>query len=229
MNLTVSLDAREVLFHLNYMGYRNVTKEQLKSFMIDLKKLIRYDSQPQTLTTEVHFQAGSHSVNIQRLFESHTENSKLKQREKHLTDKNKKQTTEKAKEHKDHVCKHKQHLTREKTSSDIEKRSTKSKDIPKKVSESDSHDKENIPKDENNQIRDNNNRPPSEKEPSKSKMWIRPKSAQSTRQINPKKRNDPVALYQEYQKDWQKFRSNICESSRSELRWTIREKMLTNH
>lgn len=226
MDLTVSLDAREVLFHLNYMGYRNVTKEQLKSFMLDLKKLIRFDSQPQKSTTEINFQAGTHSLNIQRLFESHTETSKLKQREKHLIDKNNKQTTEKAK---DHVCKHKQHLTREKTSSDIEKRSTKFKDIPKRASESDKHDKENIPIHENNHLKDHNNRPPSEKEPPKSKMWIRPKSAQSTRQITTKKRNDPVALYQEYQKDWQKFRSNICESSRSELRWTIREKMLTNH
>jgi hypothetical protein len=33
MNLSLSLDAKEVLFHLNYMGYRNVSKEQLKSFM----------------------------------------------------------------------------------------------------------------------------------------------------------------------------------------------------
>jgi len=39
MDLTVSLDAREVLFHLNYMGYRNVTKEQLKSFMLGEKSL----------------------------------------------------------------------------------------------------------------------------------------------------------------------------------------------
>lgn len=163
--------------------------------ILDLKKLIRYDSQPQTSTTEVHFQAGPHSVNIQRLFESHTETSKLKQREKHLTDKNNKQQT--VKDHKEHACKHKQHLTREKTTSNgIEKRSTKSKDIPKRVSESDNHDKENIPKHENNQVRDHNNRAPSEKEPAKSKMWIRPKSAQSTRQIDPKKRTDPVALYQ---------------------------------
>lgn len=35
--------------------------------------------------------------------------------------------------------------------------------------------------------------------------------------------------FQEYQKDWQKFRSNICETSRSELRWSIRERMLKNH
>lgn len=34
MNLSLSLDAKEVLFHLNYMGYRNVSKEQLKGFML---------------------------------------------------------------------------------------------------------------------------------------------------------------------------------------------------
>lgn len=36
MNFSLSLDAKEVLFHLNYMGYRNVTKEQLKYFMTGL-------------------------------------------------------------------------------------------------------------------------------------------------------------------------------------------------
>lgn len=164
-------------------------------YILDLKKLIRYDSQAQTSSTEVHFQAGPHSVNIQRLFENHTETSKLKQREKYLTDQNNKQST--VKDHKEHVCKHKQHLTKEKnTSNDIEKKSTKSKDIPKNISKSDNHDKENIPKQENNQVKDQNNRPPLEREPPKSKMWIRPKSAQSTRQIDPKKRTDPVALYQ---------------------------------
>lgn len=30
----MELDAKEVLFHLNYMGYRNITKEQLKAFML---------------------------------------------------------------------------------------------------------------------------------------------------------------------------------------------------
>lgn len=60
----------------------------------------------------------------------------------------------------------------------------------------------------------------------KPKMWIRSKSAQVTsRSANIKKRTDPVALYQEYQKDWERFKTNICESSRSELRWQIRERM----
>lgn len=37
MELSLSMDAKEVLFHLNYMGYRNVTKEQLKYFMLGKK------------------------------------------------------------------------------------------------------------------------------------------------------------------------------------------------
>lgn len=39
MDMSLPLDAREVLFHLNYMGYRNITKEQLKNFMTGKKKL----------------------------------------------------------------------------------------------------------------------------------------------------------------------------------------------
>jgi hypothetical protein len=33
MDFSLSLDAKEVLFHLNYMGYRNITAIQLKDFM----------------------------------------------------------------------------------------------------------------------------------------------------------------------------------------------------
>lgn len=76
-------------------------------------------------------------------------------------------------------------------------------------------DKENIPT--KNEIND--------EQPQKSKMWIRPKSAQAARAGSARKRTDPVALYQEYQKDWLRFKDNICESSRSDLRWQIREKM----
>jgi len=31
--MSLSLDAREILIHLNEMGYRNITAEQLKEFM----------------------------------------------------------------------------------------------------------------------------------------------------------------------------------------------------
>lgn len=40
MDLSLSLDAKEVLFHLNYMGYRNITAQQLKGFMFGETKII---------------------------------------------------------------------------------------------------------------------------------------------------------------------------------------------
>uniref|UniRef100_A0A8D8Q2Z7 Uncharacterized protein n=1 Tax=Cacopsylla melanoneura TaxID=428564 RepID=A0A8D8Q2Z7_9HEMI len=39
----LDLDPKEVLAHLNYLGYHHITGHQLKDFMKDLKKLIRYD------------------------------------------------------------------------------------------------------------------------------------------------------------------------------------------
>lgn len=63
-------------------------------------------------------------------------------------------------------------------------------------------------------------------EPVKSKMWIRPKSGSQAGK--PFKKTDPVSLYQAYKKDWEKFKENICESSHSNLRWSIREKMMGN-
>lgn len=62
--------------------------------------------------------------------------------------------------------------------------------------------------------------------PTKSKMWIRPRSASRSGKA---RKTDPVSLYQAYQKDWERFRSNMCESSHSELRWHIREKMSQRH
>lgn len=101
-----------------------------------------------------------------------------------------------------------QHKTKEDNDKSFEVKETIKKKAPKV-------DKENVPvKNENN-----------EEQPQKSKMWIRPKSAQATRAGSARKRTDPVALYQEYQKDWARFKDNICESSRSDLRWQIREKM----
>lgn len=37
--MSLKYDAKEVLFHLNYMGYRNITKDQLKAFMTGNKIL----------------------------------------------------------------------------------------------------------------------------------------------------------------------------------------------
>uniref|UniRef100_A0A0A9YX17 Hydrolethalus syndrome protein 1 n=1 Tax=Lygus hesperus TaxID=30085 RepID=A0A0A9YX17_LYGHE len=39
----IDLDPREVLEHLRALGYNHITKDQLKQFIKDLKKLIKYD------------------------------------------------------------------------------------------------------------------------------------------------------------------------------------------
>lgn len=217
MDMSLPLDAREVLFHLNYMGYRNINKEQLKSFMtgklkcmkffninlwikflLDLKKLIRYESHPDaTKPNQEKTDSIPLSANIERLFKSHTQTSLQKQRHK-LPEKPKvqeKNTASIKPPTTDHIVQNK-------------------KIVLKETRKTTTADKENIPA-----ISEKSDGPP------KSKMWIRPKSAQTSRPISARKRTDPVALYQEYQKDWARFKDNICESSRSDLRWKIREKL----
>lgn len=228
MDLHISLDAREVLFHLNYMGYSHITREQLKSFMTDLKKLIRYETNPQPSTSTNEVQAlvhGHNALTLQRLFECHTKTSMLKQREKHPAfskDTNKENA-------KDNNCNNAKKLTRNKSSGDI---ILKSRENERKQKTNDDQVKKR-PQFQRSATSEHSNKETALKscsdpqEEPKSKMWIRPKSVQSNRpQINMKKRNDPVALYQEYQKDWERFKPNICETSRSELRWKIREKLL---
>ncbi|KAF7287340.1 hyls1 centriolar and ciliogenesis associated [Rhynchophorus ferrugineus] len=42
--MSYKIDPREVLEYLNGLGYTNITAHQLKEFIIDLKKLIKYDT-----------------------------------------------------------------------------------------------------------------------------------------------------------------------------------------
>ena len=251
MNLSLSLDAKEVLFHLNYMGYRNVSREQLKSFCVgkivvclcfeslliqifaDLKKLIKYESSPRE-STEINIQAGPSSVNIQRLFEAHTITSKAKEKAAESSKtKDQQQKTQQRHLHIQHRVRPVilREIPEDKEINDENKTEHRPKSagttrtvatdrprqtpvaVPARKSQKNPEkaDKENIPE-----------------PPSKSKMWIRPKSgSEATKKLL--KRNDPVALYQKYQKDWEKFKINICESSHSDLRWKIREQMMGNN
>lgn len=191
------------------------------------------------MSTEVHVQAGPTSVNIQRLFEAHTITSKTKQKEKPREEpqtqqnnlrvhSHKRPTTitevpESKEENAEPAVKEKQ--TRVRSAGLLQRRSSVAVDNPnskplctkKFQPNSKNTDKENIP--EKNVVQP----------PAKSKMWIRPKSGSQASSRKPVKKSDPVSLYQAYQKDWVKFKSNICESSHSDLRWSIREKMMGNH
>lgn len=253
-------------------------------FLLDLKKLIKYDGQEASPrgATEVQIQAGPTSINIQRLFEAHTINSKSKQKEKPKEQPQKQQKIQKhnslqkgaEKQSKQQIktsCKPQQlsetkhinatssnryHETVDKPqhqplSSRHRFRTPSYKEItdafddihlkpdekPSRVksadaarlSRKDSAENEKEKQKKHQKVADKENIPSANVvlQPAKSKMWIRPRSGS---QVNRKtaKKTDPVALYQAYQKDWNKFKNNICESSHSDLRWTIREKMMGN-
>lgn len=267
MDLSVSLSAKEVLFHLNHMGYRNVTKEQLKYFMfgllisqmfclhyltpefVDLKKLIKYESSPR-VSTEIHIEAGPSSANIQRLFEAHTITSKTKQKEKPKENSKPQQQSPK------HQAQPQTQKAQQRPRPETIKEVTESDDLtsrrPNSASQArpiransaeasrrpslntDKPKQDAVPLDKKKPQRQNSEQINKENvtsnvpvAPTKSKMWIRPKSgSQATRK--PLKKTDPVSLYHAYQKDWEKFKPNICESSHSDLRWSIREKMMGN-
>lgn len=62
-------------------------------------------------------------------------------------------------------------------------------------------------------------------EKSSNAMWIRPRS--KTPHSTHHSRMDPVQLYQYYQHEWERFKTNLPgESNRAELRWQIRHKLL---
>ena len=200
-----------------------------------MKKLVKYESSPRE-STEIHIQAGPTSINIERLFE-HTIASKTKQKEKPKDEpktQQRKQTLPSTSQ---------PHRTRPETIREdipiiqrpcsrpcqrpVRVRSAEAVQQPsrdpvektkpttldkKKQKKPEEADKENIPEKNVNLV--------------KSKMWIRPKSGSQVRK--PAKKTDPVSLYQAYQKDWEKFKPNICESSHADLRWSIREKMMGN-
>lgn len=267
MDLSVSLSAKEVLFHLNYMGYRNVTKEQLKYFMfgllisqmfclhfltpefVDLKKLIKYESSPR-VSTEIHIEAGPSSANIQRLFEAHTITSKTKQKEKpkeipkpqqqspkhqaqpqtqRAQQRPRPETIKEVTESDDLTSRRPNSASQARpvrtNSAEASRRPSPNADKPKQ--DAVQLDKKKPQRQNSEQINKENVTSNVPVAPTKSKMWIRPKSgSQATRK--PLKKTDPVSLYHAYQKDWEKFKPNICESSHSDLRWSIREKMMGN-
>ncbi|KRF81614.1 uncharacterized protein Dvir_GJ17458, isoform C [Drosophila virilis] len=49
------LDARAILQHLNELGYRNISAEQLREFLKDLRRLIKYEERLATNSKEDYF------------------------------------------------------------------------------------------------------------------------------------------------------------------------------
>lgn len=266
------LDARVVLIHLNALGYRNITSEQLKEFIKDLKKLIKYD---------LKMEAQGFRVALKT-----TVSSRSKSREK--------AKSSSSTENEDYFIKRRFDGIRRSRSSGKQK----SISVPKKISEkqSDSNDKENqgkasdrsrsprnpsvkseatkatkpssrskSPKDASEEIRkkiledSENTEIQKPKEGNQEARPSRP-SARSDgsgkvskgckiylilevfllirfffpgiRPNKPQKpaHGDPVALYQYYKKEWEKFKPCFPgENSWTDLRWEIRNKLKSQH
>lgn len=217
---------------------------QLKAYLVststDLKKLIKYEDNPIQSTTEVKIQSGPANINIKRMFDSHPSNSRSNRKEtvqqqieletnpnkiENKPDKVSKPTTHKHRS----VAPVKDHVKSKKVIVEQQQR-PESAESCHRIFSADSHrlsrqERQEIAKKSNvkKQQKTDENIAPTDKHP---KGWIRPRSAsQTTKKSKIIKKTDPVSLFQSYQKDWQKFRTNICESSHSDLRWSIRERM----
>ncbi|CAG9834725.1 unnamed protein product [Diabrotica balteata] len=238
-----SIDPKEVLIYLNELGYTNLSAQQLKEFIMDLKKIMKYDRRKRKV--EAHFdptESYSHSTPIfpdikqkprktqsndifETLHNLPTEASKAKmvnkrahQIEVHITHaKNKNVNHE-----------HCVHIEDNSPSNDA-----LGVGYNKIVESTEKHSKENI------------QTQPNSSEPSTTKQ-LRPMSKQSVNSssvpssklkksktavlknksnIKPIRKSDPVALYHQYQEEWKNIKFP-GEDNHLDLRWAVREKLM---
>lgn len=187
------------------------------------------------MKSEVKIQAGPANVNIRRLFESQPVSNIPKSNESKEIPINREEVKTfgnfRPKRDEKH-CRKETHNKVEKSVKSIEPLPEEDcdRDSCHRIFSADSHRvsrKERL-KAENIDKTNKNNNKENQHSTDKPKGFIRPRSSSQIKIPKSRKKTDPVALYQSYQKDWTKFRSNICESSHSDLRWSIREKLMNS-
>lgn len=270
------LDAKIVLLHLNALGYRNITSEQLKEFMKDLKKLIKYDAKMEAQGFRVaskttvssrsksreKVKSSSSTENeeeyfIQRRFNgvrrsrSAKSSGEVKERSRSASKKmsdqlknkeNQAKTSERSRSPRDTSAK--SESTKASKSSNRSKFPSKSKDssaeLKKKILEDSEKPETQKLKETNPEARPYSR--PSARSNGSSKgckdflilevrmilivliLGIRTKVPQKP------PHGDPVALYQYYKKEWEKFKPCFPgENSWTDLRWEIRNKLKNQH
>lgn len=203
--MSIPLDAREILSHLNQLGYRHITPEQLKEFQKDLRKLIKFDTRISgaTVDREALAQAAQQMNTFQRLHTLTTVsyNAKVTRKEPSAKQQTQSATMNSRKDGGSRgVLDHhrSEMVTPVAEEHDGKENQPTGGGKPKKLKA----EKEN---------------------PAANKMWIRPRSTSA----NSFRKNDPVSLYHAYQKDWNRFKNQLPgENDHSELRWQIRTKLL---
>ncbi|CAD7079453.1 unnamed protein product [Hermetia illucens] len=224
--MSVSFDAREVLTHLNALGYRNISAEQLKEFIKDLKKLIKYESRIGAVLHAQQFELDGNR-NEKDVFSKLHENQTTSIKAKYGTSAKKTETKPSS-------------PSRKIKPRNIFKESNQIKNPPGDIKETKSR-----PQSASTTVTTNTERPKSAmdtgrrpKTPKSSRisrsarsstdqkenrMWIRPKIPHP----QPPRTKDPVQLYQFYQREWERFKPQLPgENDHSELRWQIRHKLM---
>ncbi|KAJ9590793.1 hypothetical protein L9F63_016179 [Diploptera punctata] len=218
--MAITLDPKEVKAHLHRLGYSNITSEQLREFIKDLKKLIKYDQRiscpcrestknsgssyidttPETFQTSnsISSHSGAGKNIPQRPKSSHSCNKNILKISANSGDlENGDYRHDRSRQVYDHAC--------SKDVADANRICTK---ISKQKENQKTRSKENL------------------QEASKPKSsFIKPWNLNCGLQPGTVKRCDPVLLYKYYQDIW-KQQKVPGENSHSDLRWCIREQML---
>ncbi|XP_055387322.1 uncharacterized protein LOC129615923 [Condylostylus longicornis] len=207
--MTNSLDPREVLMCLNDMGYRNITSTQLKEFIKDLRKLIKYEEQfcsnhneahkEQNKDSKVKFDKNSNRRGL------HRNNSAPVATAKTISENEIDKTIRKDLKLRRRECENKTSLYIDGTSlNHLEKDKTCKGSLQRGGCEKERLQTKLKQSEEINSAR-----------------TCRTKSARGI------KENDPVELYQYYKREWERFKKNFPgENSHSELRSSIKRKLL---
>lgn len=189
------------------------------------------------IKSEVKLQAGPANVNIRRLFDSQDPSTLIKSplqniyKDVDVENRQKFSSENPRSHHKKHKSQQKNVVKEKEISSD---KQDCDGDSCHRIFSADSHRMSRIQAEHNRNLSNKSNNKTNVNENQhnvglshKPKGFIRPRSSSQTKSKY-KKKTDPVALYQSYQKDWKKFRTNICEASHSDLRWGIRDKLLNS-
>ncbi|XP_022902515.2 centriolar and ciliogenesis-associated protein HYLS1 [Onthophagus taurus] len=232
--MSIPIDSREVYEYLQELGYENISSKQLKEFVHDLKKLIKYEEKKkrnlcnkENVAQDIQETKQKGDI-FQNLYETNTEASKAKI----VQPKKDKIITVQVKKHKE-TCRHYKPKCEgvETQTVDVDKKDesplseNKETQISQSSLNSKRSDKTTSMKESDQLVKIEDGKKSSSKEnvielkPKAS--FIRPKSVKTTK-------SDPVSLYHRYQAEWKKQKIPGVDNH-SNLRWVIREKMLGDH
>lgn len=242
--MSSKIDPREVLTYLNELGYTNITAQQLKEFIIDLKKLLKYDSRYGCFTEDVNNREQPYAEETEYCAcessdhqnETRNNNDSNKENDNELCHLNKvdniKNYTAKETQRQKHIA---VHIYDAKNKENVHEHCVHISDVTTDGAEininrlklvettmSSPTSKTGTTESTVRSIRPTFTSSTSNKEHKSKVTFIRPSfSSQSTFH-----KSDPVALYHYYQSEWKKTKIP-GQDNRDDLRWAVRERMLS--